>query len=706
MKARRDAAVRSLRVAMVASIVVPVAIFCWGAWVTFNNEYVRADEQLNAKMDVLAEQANTVFDSVSLTFTSVNAIVERMTDSEIEASARKLHQKLREIEAATEAVAAIRIVDARGRPLVGSQAFPVAENQNISERDYFKAQVAKDAGTVIGSIVEPRFSKGRYFGVSRRRPSQNGQFAGIVVVSISPAVFNKFYARLAKDGGGNYVLLKASGDILVRYPASPEGVTKVNPHGGFMNVLATNPAGGITTSRHTVDGIDRRVGIRKLAIDGLYVSAGIELRKIYAAWLWGLATYLMFGFPAAALFVVLISITLRRTKDFFDQVQQRELAEESLRQSQKMEAVGQLTGGVAHDFNNLLTIISGNIDRAKRGVSDPRAERALDYALVGAERAAQLTKRLLAFSRRQPLDPRPIDPNRLVAGLADLLKRTLTEKVDLETISGAGLWTVEADAAELEAAILNLALNARDAMPDGGKLTIEVSNAYLDDAYCRKYADLSPGQYVVIAVSDNGEGMSQDIVDKATEPFFTTKEAGKGTGLGLSQVYGFAKQSGGHFKIYSEVAVGTTVKLYLPRYKGDEKPTTDDAIVASERGRGETILLVEDDDGVRRYVAEILRDLNYNVLEAHDSTSALNLLDENRAFDLLLTDVVLPGQSGRDLANEIERRRQSIKVIFMTGYSRNAIVHHGRLDRGTELISKPFTEEQLAERVRRVLDDA
>jgi len=402
--------------------------------------------------------------------------------------------------------------------------------------------------------------------------------------------------------------------------------------------------------------------------------------------------------------LALVFLTMRRTREFYDEGERRERAEQALRQSQKMEAVGQLTGGVAHDFNNLLTIIIGNIGIAKRGVVEARAERALDNALVGAERAAQLTQRLLAFSRLQPLNPRAVDTNRLILGMSDLLTRSLGERIELETISGAGLWKVEVDGSELEATMLNLALNARDAMPDGGKLTIETSNAYLDDEYCRQHSGIEPGQYVLISVTDNGVGMDRNTADRAFEPFFTTKEAGKGTGLGLSQVYGFMKQSGGHVKIYSERGQGTTVKLYLPRYDGEETAASAPEEGGAARGRGETILVVEDDDGVRQYASEILRDLNYQVIEARDSATALRLLEADKPFDLLLTDVVLPGKNGRELADEVLRRRPGVKVIFMTGYSRNAIVHQGRLDPGTELISKPLIEGTVARKIRQVLD--
>jgi two-component system NtrC family sensor kinase len=704
MQARRDTAVRLLRTALVASIAIPLAIFCWGAGVTYKNAFAHADEELKARLDVLAEQTNTIFESVALTFTSIDTIVDAMSDDQIKASEPKLHDKLHELEQATIAVNAIRVIDKNGHVLVSSQAFPAPADQDYSDRDFFKAQAEKDAGTFIGSVLGAKFSDGPYFGVSRRRPLQDGQFSGIIVLSVLPDVFTNFFSHLASDNGGDYLILKADGSILGRYPPSPGDVSRVLPGGGFMQILAAHPDGGIITSRQTVDGIDRRVGVRKLDVAGLYASDGIELQKIYSDWFWAMAAHLIFGVPATIFLFTLVLLTLRRTQDFYAEAERRELAEQALRQAQKMEAVGQLTGGVAHDFNNLLTIIIGNLGIAKRGVVESRAERALNNALAGAERAAQLTQRLLAFSRRQPLNPRAVDVNKLITGMADLLVRTLGEQFELETISGAGLWTVEVDVAELESTILNLALNARDACPNGGKLTIESSNAYLDDEYCRQHAGLVPGQYAVIAVTDSGSGMSAETIEKAFDPFFTTKETGKGTGLGLSQVYGFIKQSGGHVKIYSELGQGTTVKLYLPRFDGQHAAMPEDAVAGGERGRGETILIVEDDDGVRQYAAEILRDLNYQVLEARDSATALKLLDADKNFDLLLTDVVLPGKNGRELATEIERRRPGIKVIFMTGYSRNAIVHQGRLDRGTELIPKPLTEAVLARRIRLVLD--
>ncbi|HSU06074.1 MAG TPA: CHASE sensor domain-containing protein [Acetobacteraceae bacterium] len=396
------------------------------------------------------------------------------------------------------------------------------------------------------------------------------------------------------------------------------------------------------------------------------------------------------------------------------EIEQREQIEAALRQAQKMEAIGQLTGGVAHDFNNLLQVILGNLERLQRRFRDSDlgadASRLIASAARGAERAAILTQRLLAFSRRQPLAPKPLEINKLVAGLSDLIGRTLGESVQLQTVLAGGLWRALADANQLESALLNLAVNARDAMPSGGKLTIETANAHLDEAYARTESDeVKAGQYVLIQVTDTGTGMGPDVLAKVFEPFFTTKDIGQGTGLGLSQVYGFAKQSGGHVKIYSEVGVGTTVKLYLPRATVIDSPLrdhSDDGQVPGGNSR-EMILVVEDQDDVRAFTSETLRDLGYSVSEAADGPAALHTLEHESRIRLLFTDIGLPGGiNGRQLADQARRRYPELLVLFTTGYARNAIVHHGRLDPGVELIGKPFTQTELALRIREIFDRA
>ncbi len=391
------------------------------------------------------------------------------------------------------------------------------------------------------------------------------------------------------------------------------------------------------------------------------------------------------------------------------EVEERSKAEEALRQAQKMEAVGQLTGGVAHDFNNLLTIIIGGLETVRRAkpAETARVQRAVDMALQGAQRAASLTSRLLAFSRRQPLAPKPIELNVLVRDMTELLHRTLGEQIELEGVLAPRLWPIEADQNQLESALLNLAVNARDAMQEGGKLTIETANTALDESYAATDAEVKPGQYVAISVSDSGHGMASETLAHAFEPFFTTKEVGRGTGLGLSMVYGFVKQSGGHVTIYSEPGQGTTVRMYFPRYFGTASQADDEATAAVPTGsEGEVVLVVEDNEDVRNYSSTVLRELGYQVLEAGEADAALAILRSPSRIDLLFTDVVLPGKSGRVLADEAAVLRPGLRILFTTGYSRNAIVHHGRLDSGVQLITKPFTFEQLAARVRDVLDMA
>ncbi len=390
-----------------------------------------------------------------------------------------------------------------------------------------------------------------------------------------------------------------------------------------------------------------------------------------------------------------------------EQMNRREEVENQLRQSQKMQALGQLTGGIAHDFNNMLGVIMGAHDLILRRIrkGDFGIERFVEAAANAAERAALLTQRLLAFARQQPLAPQPIDANKMISGMSDLLNSTLGEHIQIETVTTGGLWTVSADSQQLESAILNISINARDAMPDGGKLTIETANAYLDEAYCRQNPEIEPGQFVLIAITDTGTGMEPAVAARVFDPFFTTKPTGKGTGLGLSQVYGFVKQSHGHIKIYSEVGAGTTVKIYLPRLTGDVKEVKPTVVEPVRTGdRSEIILVVEDDMLMRRLTSEALQELGYTVFDSDSAANALAIIDREPKVKLLFTDVVMPDINGKKLADEALRRRPGLKVLFTTGYTANAVVHGGVLDAGVNFISKPFTLDQLASKVRTVLD--
>ena len=387
-----------------------------------------------------------------------------------------------------------------------------------------------------------------------------------------------------------------------------------------------------------------------------------------------------------------------------DITDQREV-EESLRQAQKMEAVGQLTGGIAHDFNNLLTGIVGALDLLRTRIGQGRfdsVDRYITAAMTSANRAAALTHRLLAFARRQPLDPKPVNANQMITSLEDLLRRTIGEQIQLEIVAAGGLWPTMCDPNQLENAIINLALNARDAMPDGGKLTIETANAHLDNSYAAAQRDVTPGQYVAICISDTGVGMNAAVIAQAFNPFFTTKPLGQGTGLGLSMIYGFAKQSEGHVRIYSEVGEGTTVKLYLPRYRGNLEDTTIlfDEAPSQQDMTGEIVLVVEDEPIVRELVVDLLRDAGYHVLQAKDGPSGLVILESSQRLDLLITDVGLPGMNGRQLADHARASRPTLKVLFITGYAENAAFAGGFLAPGMEMLTKPFAMDALIDRVR------
>ena len=377
--------------------------------------------------------------------------------------------------------------------------------------------------------------------------------------------------------------------------------------------------------------------------------------------------------------------------------------QDALRQSQKMEAIGNLTGGVAHDFNNLLQVISGNLQLLAKDVAgNDRAERRVSNALAGVSRGAKLASQLLAFGRRAALEPKVVNIGRFVSGMDDMLRRAIGEGVQIETIIAGGLWNTFIDPAQIENALLNLAINARDAMDGTGKLTIEAGNAFLDDAYVQDHG-IAAGQYVMLAVTDTGAGMSPEVMAQAFDPFFSTKPEGKGTGLGLSMVYGFVKQSGGHVKIYSEVGSGTTIKLYLPRADQREDVLVS-SVAAPIAGGAETILVAEDDAEVRSTVVETLRDLGYRVLTASDAASALTVIESGVAIDLLFTDVVMPGTlKSPELARKAKERLPGVAVLFTSGYTENAIVHGGRLDLGVELLSKPYSREMLARKVRQVM---
>jgi two-component system NtrC family sensor kinase len=702
-------AARPLRVLLVGAIVLPVTLYAVAATISYHQHFDDARDRLRRNLAIVHEHAQKVFETFEFASRYLDEITGNATDEQIRANEASYSERLHAMTMSMPQLRDLWIVGADGQPLVSGTVFPMPR-VDVSDRNYFKAH--RDnlvTGPFVSQVLEARAADTRFFAISRKREF-NREFSGVTIVSIAPEYFSEFYSQLPPPGSS--ALLRSDGAVLVRYPNSPNAPDRLPENSPFLAATRDGSNRGLVTAPSATDGRTRIFMYQRLEkLPSLYVAVGVDTDAITRAWMLAMASHLIFGIPAMLALVSLGIIALRRTQRLHQEVSRRESTEQALRQAQKMEAVGRLSGGIAHDFNNMLTVILGNIDMAlRRTEANPRIQRLLDSARQASERAAILVQRLLAFSRQHPQEVKSVDINRLVQSMSELLRRTIGETITVETVLAGGLWKIAVDPNQLENAILNLAVNARDAMPGGGRLTIETANSYLDEAYVEANSDeFSAGQYVLLAVTDSGAGMSGEVLERAFEPFFTTKPTGMGTGLGLSMVYGFIKQSNGHIKIYSEPGEGTTIKLYFPRIDQQRGlPDWTDERVArpapSARGN-ETILLVEDDEEVRKFAAEILREQGYTVHAASDGASALRLLESEPDISLLFTDVVLPGgMNGRQLADEARRSRPTLQVLYATGYTRNAIIHQGRLDAEVELLTKPFTAEALARKVRQILN--
>jgi two-component system NtrC family sensor kinase len=711
-------ALRPLRILVAASIILPIAIFVFAAWVSYDQHLAEARDRVQRNLNTIYEHALKVFETFELSARYLDELLADTNESDIRKREADFNARLKSITDTLPQLRDLWVISASGAPLVSGTIYPMPKI-DLSDRNYFR--VHKDnanAGTFVSEVLKARAADTTFFTLSRRIRGPNDSFAGVTTVSIAPEYFINFYAKLPPPGV--FALIRDDGAILARYPDLSQRLERLAPDSTVMRRIKEHPEEGFVTGTSTFDGQTRLFAYRKMPRYNIYVVSGIASDVVLRDWLKNMASHLIFGLPATIAMIGLGFVALRRTRreviahtQLQQEVARRERTELALQQALKMEAVGRLTGGVAHDFNNLLTAILGNVDLALRRVpeGDDRLRRSLNSARQASERAASLVQRLLAFSRQHPLEEKAVDVNRLVQGMSELLRRTIGETITVETVLAGGLWKTAVDPNQLENALLNLAVNARDAMPDGGRLTIETANTYLDESYvAANAADVAHGQYVLVAVSDTGSGMSKDVIERAFEPFFTTKPTGAGTGLGLSMVYGFVKQSRGHIKIYSEAGEGTSIKIYLPRLMDEnavEPWLPNEPVHSAEASvkRPERILLVEDDEEVNRFSSEVLRDEGYEVISTHEAASGLRLLDANPDVRLLFTDVVLPGgMNGRQLADEALRRRPDLKVLFTTGYTRNAIIHHGRLDADVELLTKPFTSDALAKKVRQILD--
>jgi signal transduction histidine kinase/CheY-like chemotaxis protein len=697
----------------VATLLLPLLLFVGASWLAYGETFRQSEERVARTLDLLYINMRNAFEINALVAANVSELLDDRYGDVVRDNERQVHDSLQRLIEPLPQIQNIWVLDAEGRPLVSAKVYPVPANISARDRAYFSAHRDGAAQRFVSEALRGQVSDSAFFQYSERRQYPDGRFAGVIAISLDPAYFLKQFAQASESRSFTASIVRADGEILVRYPVAG-GTFRLPASGGFMTAIASSPETGMyQTPQSSFDGIGRLFVYRRLANLPIYVVHGYSLQTIRDEWIDRMASHLIFGVPATLMLFALAVVSSRRAHRQADTLARlheeqlrRENAEESLRQSQKMDAVGQLTAGIAHDFNNLLTGIGGAVEMMGRRAKEPSVEfaRFLDLAQTGVSRAATLTQRLLAFSRQQPLQIEAIDVNRLVAGMSELLRRTLGENIRIETVLAGGLWRGKADAAQLESAILNLAINGRDAMPGGGTLTIETANAHLDDAYAAANIEVAAGQYVMVAVSDAGSGMEPDTIARAFEPFFTTKQRGQGTGLGLSMTFGYIKQIGGHLKIYSEIGHGTVVKVYIPRAVEDTASERE-AAARPERevGDGPVVLVVEDDAVVRDFAVSACKEIGCTVYQAGDAREALAVLQAHPDIKLLFTDVGLPGDmNGRQLAATATAtaQRPELKVLFTTGYTANAIVHHGVLDPGVNFIGKPFSIDALADKIK------
>ncbi len=701
MLTARHAAIRLLKFMMVASLVLPAVLFAFAAWVSYRNIESVTDERIDRSLDILHEHALKVLQTIERSFAEVDEIVRGMSDDEIRNNEAALHERLQQIVKALPQLQGIAIVARDGHPLVSATLMPVPRDLNLSDRDYFKAQENDAPGLYVSAIHMPRMSglAGEFFALSRARPSDRGRFNGIVTVAVLPSYFESFYARMSSNEGSYFALVRADGGFLARFPVLKNRRVALNSQSGLLQGIAQGHDRNIYEIESQVDHVERRLGYRKLSGFPLYVLAGIEKKAITAEWLRYLSSHLMFGLPLAVFLYAGLALALRRTRRLYDEADRRELAEGALRQAQRLEAIGQLTGGVAHDFNNLLMIISGSVQRLRSELPDKKHTRLLDMIATATHRGETLTRQLLTYSRQQTLTPEIVDLSQRLPVLRELLTRSLRSDIEIKVDVPEGVCATRVDPGEFELAILNLAVNAKDAMPNGGVLSIRAKPVTLKGEASEE--GLS-GDFVAVRVADTGHGIPAEVLSRVFEPFFTTKEVGKGTGLGLSQVYGFAKQSGGTATITSTEGRGTAITLYLPR--SQEEPLAAAAPAASQTPSETvgTVLLVEDNDDVAEVGAGYLRQLGYRVRSVANAQAAIAALRLDAEVDLVFSDILMPGgMNGLELAREIAVRFPGMPVLLATGYSASA---QDAVRQGVVVLQKPYDLESLQRHIREAVE--
>ena len=699
MTAAQQASLRFLRLMVFASVLLPLVLFVFAAWINYKSTIRAADERIDRFLTISHEHTSNLFRSANSLLHAADELIGVQPDAAIISREADFHSTLKRLAATNPHIRSIWVFDKQGVPLVSSRLFPVPRTFDNSDRDYFRAQVSSDAGFYVGAVVEPKVPGEVIFSVSIRRTAST--FNGVIAIAIRPVDFQTYYEAIGSQVGSYFALLREDGTFLARHPAPVALNLRLSEESATRKAIARNPDRGILSLRSQTDAVPRRMGYNRMPEFRSYVLAGIDSAVIRNEWLGVLASYLMFGVPATSGLFFALLYGLKRTKRLYEEEAARTTAEDALRQAQKIEAMGQLTGGFAHDFNNLLMVVIGNLQAAQRafeGAGIPeRLSRGVEAATIAAQKAASLTQRLLAFARRQHLQPRSVNPCTVVENARPLLQKAVNDSRTLTIDCAHDAHNIFVDPAQLEVALLNLVVNARDATRNQDEIKITCRNCRFDG---RK--DLRSGDYVEIVVSDFGTGMSEEQRARAFEPFFTTKPAGAGTGLGLSQVFGFAKQSLGSAEIESELGKGARVSLFLPRSNAPEEPPLQKVATATPMGKREAILIVEDDDAVRDWVVSTLTDLQYKVSDCSNAADAIELAKKNN-FAVILTDVQMPKMTGFELAKHLSTIAPESRVIFMTGYTGSAAIPNS-LRNDTVILRKPVSRDQFAHAIRSALD--
>ena len=672
---------------MVASVVLPAALFAYACWIGYSDIHAVADERIVRSLDVMQEQALKVLQTVDRTFAEVNEVARGMSDDDIRVDQPRLHERLAGIVATMPQLQGILLIDREGRPMVTSALASVPAGKNFADRDYFRVQRDQDSGTYVSDVRTPRLPGlgTDFFDLSHRLESPDGSFNGVIAVAVRPRYFEDFYQLIGRTPGSFYALVRDDGAYLARFPPLKDRSRRLSPASTFRSTIVRGINQGLYTANSDIDGVSRRFGFRKLPGFPVYAIAGVTSAALRAEWLSSMAVHLIFGLPATILIFSVLWVALRRTRRLYEEAGRREVAEGALRQSQRLEAIGQLTGGVAHDFNNLLMIVSGSAHRLRRDIVDEKQVRLLDAITTAAQRGESLTRQLLSFSRRQTLQPSVIELTEWLRELKEMLSRSLRGDIEIRVLPAKRSCLVKVDPSELELALLNLAVNARDAMPSGGTLTITTKPIVLRG---KASEDGLSGEFVAIRVADTGEGIPPDVLPRVFEPFFTTKDVGKGTGLGLSQVYGFAKQSGGAATITSTAKRGTAITLFLPRSFETPEQLREPSPATGAGLPAGTVLLVEDNAEVLEVARGYFADLSFTVREAMSAQDGLDRIEREGDIDLVFSDILMPGGlNGLELAKLLRSRFPRIVVLLTTGYSSGA---QDAVREGFEVLRKPY----------------